>query len=139
MINRHKVDLVLQGHDHTYATGAIGQPPRRVATRSRDRLVDTMFVNSVSGPKQYAFRPDGWTAYAENDVKLLRMAENTQFFQVITIDGKRLSYQAWTASGELYDEFVMSKGRRGSKTLTRGDASKSEMRTFSNTGPYERP
>ena len=46
-----------------------------------------MFVNSVSGPKQYEFSENGWDAYAPTGVTLDRMAENTQFYQVIGIDG----------------------------------------------------
>ena len=136
VINKHKVDLVLQGHDHTYARGAIAQRPERIAFKSRGDKIDTMFVNSVSGPKQYPFREDNWDAYVNEDVVLLRKAENTQFFQTITIDGSKLTYKAWTATGELYDDFVMNKGRRGVKKITRGAESTMDERAFSNTGPY---
>ena len=59
----HAVDLVLQGHDHTYARGAIGQTPERLAV-GEGGSVDIMFVNSVSGAKQYRFKADGWADYA---------------------------------------------------------------------------
>ncbi|MEO1320780.1 MAG: metallophosphoesterase family protein [Pseudomonadota bacterium] len=136
VIKKHKVDLVLQGHDHTYARGAIAQRPERIAFKSRGDRIDTMFVNSVSGPKQYPFRGDNWDGYADEDVVLLRKAENTQFFQTINIDGSKLTYKAWTATGELYDDFVMDKSRRGTKKITRGAESTMQERAFSNTGPY---
>ncbi len=139
VFNKHKVDLVLQGHDHTYARGVISQTPERIALKSKGGKVDTMYVNSVSGPKQYNFREDGWDGYREHDVKLVRKAENTQFFQLITIDGERISYEARTATGKLYDDFVMTKNRKGEKKITRGSASTMEERAFSNTGKYERP
>ncbi|MEM8981749.1 MAG: metallophosphoesterase family protein [Pseudomonadota bacterium] len=138
VIEKHKVDLVLQGHDHTYARGMVSQTPKRVAFNARGARVDTMYVNSVSGPKQYPFRESGWDDYAESAVKLVRKAENTQFFQVITIDDDRLTYVARTATGELYDDFVMTK-RRGKKKITRGSVSTMDERRFSNTGDYEAP
>ena len=139
VINKHKVDLVLQGHDHTYARGVISQTPERIAFQSKGGDVDTMFVNSVSGPKQYEFRETGWDDYAADGVKLVRQAENTQFFQLLTIDGDRLSYEARTATGALYDDFEMTKNRRGKKKITRGSASTMSERAFDNTGDYEKP
>ncbi len=138
VINKHKVDLVLQGHDHTYARGAISQTPERIAFQSKGGSVDTMFVNSVSGPKQYGFRAGDWDDYEADGVTLVRKAENTQFFQLITIDGDRLSYEARTATGALYDSFDMTK-KRGRKRITRGSASTMGERSFSNTGAYKTP
>jgi len=139
VINKHGVDLVLQGHDHTYARGIIGQTPERVAFGEKGAKVDTMFVNSVSGPKQYKFRENDWDTYASDEVVLERKAENTQFFQVITIDGDTLTYEARTATGQLYDDFVMKKGRRGQKRITQGATSTMDERLFSNTGEYKNP
>lgn len=139
VLNKHKVDLVLQGHDHTYARGVIGQTPERVAFQSRGGDVATMFVNSVSGPKQYEFQENGWDRYADDEVVLVRRGENTQFFQVITIDGNQLVYKAYTATGALYDDFVMTKNKRGKKRITKGATSTMDERLFSNSGSYERP
>ncbi len=91
------------------------------------------------GRSKYDFREGGWDAYASDRVKLVRQAENTQFFQVITVDGDRLSYEARTATGELYDDVVMSKTRRGVKKVVRGATSTMEQRSFANTGSYESP
>lgn len=136
VLERHSVDLVLQGHDHTYARGAIGQTPERLGFRDAGGEVRVMFVNSVSGPKQYDFVADGWEKYAEDGVTLARKAENTQFFQVIEIDGDELRYEARTALGERYDDFLMRKDADGRKTIVRGAASTLDERTFENTGPY---
>lgn len=93
IFDRHRVDLVLQGHDHTYArsngrTGVSG-------------AVDgTMYVVSVSGPKMYNLEREPWMG---------RAAEDTQLFQVIRIDGNRLIYTARTATGRLYDQFELRK------------------------------
>lgn len=99
--DEYRVDLVLQGHDHGYGrTGLRRYAPNNnsgVTFRSRD--AGTVYVVSVSGPKMYA-------AGAESFV---RRAEDTQLYQIISIDGDRLVYQAKTATGELYDAFTLTK------------------------------
>jgi hypothetical protein len=40
-----------------------------------------------------------------------RAAEDTQLFQVIRIDGKKLRYEARTARGTLYDAFTLTKSK----------------------------
>ncbi|MDZ7825342.1 MAG: metallophosphoesterase [Gammaproteobacteria bacterium] len=139
VLERHSVDLVLQGHDHTYARGATGQRPERLGFTDAGGDVEVMFVNSVAGPKQYSFVEDGWDRYQEEGVVLARKAENTQFFQIIEIDDDELRYQARTALGHLYDDFVMRKADDGSKTIVRGATSTMDERTFETTGPYADP
>ena len=137
VFREHGVDLVLQGHDHTYARGAIGQTPERLAVDGEGSAdVAMMFVNSVSGAKMYPFREGGWDDYAEEGVVLQRKAENTQFFQVIEIDGNTLRYEALTALGEHYDGFAMTKDADGSKRLERGPRSTMDERRFDNSEPY---
>jgi 3',5'-cyclic AMP phosphodiesterase CpdA len=138
VLRKHNVDLVLQGHDHTYARGQLGpepgQTPGRIATRGPAAgEVTTMFVNSVSGPKQYEWRPKGWDDYAEHGVALGRRAENTQFFQIIKIDGARLSYGAYTADGQLYDAVTLQKAANGKKRVIKGPVSTMSERMLANT------
>lgn len=140
ILTRHNVDLVLQGHDHTYARGLLdagAQAPRRAGFKVGDTLT-TMFVNSVSGPKQYQFRKQGWDDYAPTGVKLERQGENGQFFQVIGIDGNRLSYTAYTTDGVQYDAVVIEK-RGTAKRLIRNDNTAPPTRRFDNTLPYKSP
>jgi hypothetical protein len=47
-----------------------------------------------------------------------RVAEDTQLYQIIHLDGDRLSYEAYTATGELYDAFLLTHHADGSRTLT---------------------
>lgn len=138
ILQKHDVDLVLQGHDHTYARGDLPQTPERRATRSGGAL-GPVFINSVSGPKQYEWSKGGWDRYAENGVRLRRRAENTQFFQVIKIDGGSLAYEAWTADGQLYDAFGIVKDPQGRRRPGPAPAVTMPERTFSNTKPYESP
>lgn len=137
---RHNVDLVLQGHDHTYARGLLDagmQEPRRRGFAVGDSLT-TMFVNSVSGPKQYQFRKQGWDDYAPTGVKLERQGENGQFFQVIGIDGDRLSYTAYTTDGEAYDHVEIEKDGN-TKRLIKNDKDAPPTRRFDNSLPYKGP
>lgn len=104
LFDKHKVDLVLQGHDHSY--GRFGQmPSENVPTGAGTRSPDggTVYVVSVSGPKMYQIdrRPE-----------MRRAAEDTQLYQIISINGDSLRYEARTATGELYDAFRLHK-RRG--------------------------
>jgi hypothetical protein len=136
---KHRVDLVLQGHDHTYARGAIGEDEAQVPVANAvagEGGVASMFVNSVSGAKQYQFSADGWDDYQSAGVELARRAENTQFFQVIEIDGETLRYAAYTADGEPYDLFELHKAEDGAKRLVPSPQPLPETRSFENTLPY---
>jgi hypothetical protein len=99
IFDRHGVDLVLQGHDHTYARGRtfVGG-----TAQDSDAALGPVYVNSVGGRKQYTYKPTKWDAY---DALLDRRAENTQLFQVIRIAGDTLRFRAHTATGTVYDAF----------------------------------
>lgn len=138
---KHKVDFVLQGHDHTYGRGGIAdnpaQTPERVSLADGGALA-TMFANSVSGPKQYQFKDTLWDEYADTGIELERYGENTQFYQIIDIEGETLSYRAYTTVGELYDSVVIRKTADGSKSIQEGNTSTMPVRTYENTLPYPR-
>jgi hypothetical protein len=51
-----------------------------------------------------------------NDPWMERRAANTQLFQIISIEGNELMYEAYTATGELYDAFSLQK-RGGAPNL----------------------
>jgi 3',5'-cyclic AMP phosphodiesterase CpdA len=102
--DKYKVDLVLQGHDHSYGrTGLRKYENESTGTTARSDEAGTVYVVSVSGPKQYAAGEGHFT----------RRAENTQLYQIITVDGDMLKYQAMTATGHPYDGFTLRK-RAGS-------------------------
>ncbi len=101
VFDRYKVDLVLQGHDHTYARSGLrvyDNVPTGVSRR--DDGGGTVYVVSVSGPKMYGLTKSEW---------MRRSAEDTQLYQIIAIDGDRLRYEARTAVGDLYDGFELRK------------------------------
>ncbi|HTE31095.1 MAG TPA: metallophosphoesterase, partial [Chryseolinea sp.] len=108
IFDKHKVDIVLQGHDHAYGRGLVNNALAGNNTRSES---GTMYVVSVSGPKMYDITNADW---------MQRKARNTQLFQVITIENNTLAYQAYTANGELYDRFDLVKsGKKGNKLVNR--------------------
>lgn len=44
-----------------------------------------------------------------DDPWMFRKAGNSQMFQIITIQNNQLHYNAYTATGELYDSFTLEK------------------------------
>ena len=101
LFDKYRVDLVLQGHDHGY--GRFGQElSENVGTGQNTQSPEggTVYVVSVSGPKMYN---------VERTPAMARAAENTQLYQIISIDGDALRYEARTANGELYDAFRLKK------------------------------
>jgi len=115
LLDTYNVDLVLNGHDHTYARGHV--PTKSTLDKRRQKL-GTVYITSVSGPKQYELDPEQVKTYSSDGYSLDKAAEQTQFFQVITIDKNRLTYVAYTTLGEEYDRAVIKKNfTSGKKTL----------------------
>lgn len=96
VIDKHRIDLVMTGHDHTYARSNL-----TTGLNVRQGKAGTVYVVSVSGPKMYNLDREPW---------MQRAAEDTQLFQVIRINGDRLTYESITARGVLYDAFDLVKG-----------------------------
>lgn len=106
IFDKFRVDLVLQGHDHTYARTGFDVPvnvAEGVNTASTEG--GTVYVVSVSGPKMYNLTSQPF---------MKRSAEDTQLYQIIRIDGRTLRYEARTAVGDVYDAFTLTK-RNGQK------------------------
>ncbi|MBN1826131.1 MAG: metallophosphoesterase family protein [Candidatus Eisenbacteria bacterium] len=116
LFDRYGVDLVLQGHDHTYARGRNlpgdtgGADPK-----------GPVYVVSVSGPKMYELPEERW---------MVRAAENTQFYQVVSVDSDTLRFEARTATGELYDAFDLVRAAWGENRLVERMPAGSPERTF---------
>ncbi|MCX2582770.1 purple acid phosphatase family protein [Pedobacter sp. MR22-3] len=98
LFDQYHIDLVLQGHDHTYSRGQ--NLPRGLSGRDASGPV---YLVSVAGPKMYQVDGAKWM-----DVSL----ENTQLFQVIHVDGDKLKFEAYKTSGELFDAFSLQKTSR---------------------------
>lgn len=115
LLDQYEVDLVLQGHDHTYARGHV---PICTADGDFGQSFQTMYVTSVSGQKMYEISHSQLQGYASEGYRSNKTATHKQFFQVINIVGNQLIYQAYTADGKLYDKAVITKDfKTGKKTL----------------------
>lgn len=87
IFEKYGVDLVLQGHDHTYARGAAG----------RQRPV---YLLSVAGPKMYGSESARWMNVSN---------ENTQLYQIIRVNANKLYFSSYKLTGELFDSFELPK------------------------------
>lgn len=128
IFDKYKVDLVLQGHDHTYGRTGFSVPDAKTpddnfsefktpsddvevgttnvptGVQKIDESTGTVYVVSVSGPKMY--ENTRWPF-------MKRLAEDTQLYQIIHIDDDQLRFEARTAIGELYDAFELHKQGAG--------------------------
>ena len=98
IFNKYKVDLVLQGHDHAYGRGM-----EKIPMPDKSGTSPSMYVVSMSGSKMYANDEPLWADKSGGHVQL---------YQLITINGKKLSYRSYTVTGELFDAFDLIK-RKG--------------------------
>ena len=116
MFDKYGVDLVLNGHDHTYARG---HTPVKSQNVNESGIFKTLYVTSVSGPKQYKIDKVKIKNYEVDGYKSDKMGEETQFFQVINIDNNKLTYSAYTTLGDLYDRAIITKDfSNGEKTIS---------------------
>lgn len=101
ILDKHHVDLVLQGHDHSYARSGLALPESaNLDTGINVKDGPTVYVVSVSGPKQYDVEGRGF---------FQRAAAGAQLYQIIHVENDSLTYEARVANGELYDAFTLRK------------------------------
>ncbi len=94
LIDKYHVDLVLQGHDHGYARGAVGKDGPSADDAG------TTYAVSVAGPKMYEVGNLPWAR---------KSASRTQAYQVIDVSPSALTYRAYTATGEPLDAVTLQK------------------------------
>ena len=136
LFDEHNVDLVLQGHDHTYGRGQAQNVEQGVSARSPEG--GTVYVNSVSGAKMYEIKPDRWDRF--EGISMQRGAENTQLFQVIRVEQDTIRYRAYTATGAPYDAFdLVRPGDGGPSRMIERPPANAPERTHENTLEYTRP
>jgi len=98
VIDKYDVDLVLQGHDHTYGRTYKLKNGKIVC----DNEKGTVFVVSVSGPKFYPIN--------EKHKKLMaKLGTDLQLYQVISVEKNSIIYESWTVTGEIFDSFQLTK------------------------------
>ena len=111
VFDARKVDLVLQGHDHCYSrlTSEAGREASASARRN-GAIQGPVYLVSVTGSKMYALNDRSRT---QPD----RIAEATELYQVVDVAGDRLQFRTYTASGKLYDGFMLERGADGRNRL----------------------
>lgn len=102
LLEKHSVDLVLAGHDHTYCRG---YNPEGVKVKGKNL---PLYVVSVAGPKMYGLNTSFWSD---------RMGSLTQLYQYVSVSSEKLEFKAFTVAGEIYDHFVISKSDNGVNTF----------------------
>jgi len=123
LFEQYGVDLVLQGHDHTY-----GRYQPKAGKQPAGQ--GPVYVVSVAGPKMYLV-----SDYARKN--MAKVAEDTQLYQVINIEADQLSYESRTVTGQLYDAFTLQRKQNGSKVLQNVPVAAAE-RHCSNHDPVAR-
>ena len=98
LFDKYHVDMVLQGHDHSY----LRTYPLRAGQRVPRPREGTVYVISVSGTKAYAQPQHDYTEFGMSNVAT---------FQVLAIqtNPNRLLYRAYDTDGKLRDELVIEK------------------------------
>jgi hypothetical protein len=111
VIEKRKVDLVLQGHDHCYSR--VTDPAGRAASnaaRAAGKPQGPVYVVSVVGSKMYGLNN---RATVQPD----KAAADTQLYQLIDFGATTLRYRSYTATGRLYDAFDLERSASGANRL----------------------
>ena len=106
ILEEHDVDLILQGHDHSYSRGNLTEH----RTDQDNVHTGPVYAVTVTGPKMYEAEQKNWT---DNDAEVRVQHANTQTFQSVRVDGNRMEYTARTASEETVDAFTITKNPQG--------------------------
>lgn len=113
ILERHDVDLVLQGHDHTYGRGY------RTAN-------GPVYAVSVLGPKYYDLSPEDDNDWTRNGAVRVAGAGATSTYTAVCMDGDRLVYEA----------VIAAKG--AASTTTRGVGETLDAVTIDRSGGRKR-
>lgn len=119
LFEKYGVDLVLQGHDHSYGRGNV-----QTARKSTTVHNGVAYVVSVSGGKMYALNNgQNWTG---NGAEVTSTSQYTQLYQMIDVDKDQIRFEARYANGEHHDGFLIRKNDAGERTVN-------DFRTAENT------
>ncbi|MCF7808714.1 MAG: metallophosphoesterase family protein [Candidatus Marinimicrobia bacterium] len=101
VIDKRKVDLVLQGHDHTF-----GRTFPLVKDRKASRWEKgTVYINSVAGSKQYGPGPNRADLFAVT-------GSDTQYYHIVEVSSKKLRLLSYSVDGTMVDEVTINAVRR---------------------------
>lgn len=125
VFEKHDIDLVLQGHDHTYARGYKDTS----ATGTPGVTSGPVYAVVNSGGKYYDLAPADDNVWTRNGATQVKRGADVSTFQVISVDGGTLRYESYVAAvngtvpekvGDLYDAFTITKDARGKRVVEDG-------------------
>lgn len=126
VFQRNDIDLVLMGHDHTYARGFVNDD----ATTTPGLTTGPVYAVSVSGPKYYEQQPTDDNVWTQNGATQVVRAGHTSTFQGIRVTDDQLFYESVVAAkwdeesttdvpvGGTLDSFTITKYDDGTKYVT---------------------
>ena len=123
ILEKHNVDLVLQGHDHVYARGHLTKNEIDGGSNG------PVYVVSNSGGKNYELAGPTNNNWVNNGARRVVGAEGVASFQRIQVQGDRLVYRSTVAHvrdggspqglavGDTLDSFTVHKDAAGTKRV----------------------
>ncbi|MGX1703703.1 metallophosphoesterase [Microbacterium sp. NPDC055357] len=127
IFQKHNVDLVLSGHDHTYGRGYLNEDAVEGATDG------PVFAVSNSGPKHYNLATDETNVWLNNGATQVTKYQHISLTQGIRVTPTTLEYEAVVAQtgrganpntdlqvGDTGDAFTIVRHADGSKSVTEG-------------------
>lgn len=128
VFQRNDIDLVLMGHDHTYARGYMNDD----VTDTEGVTTGPVYAVAVAGPKYYDQQPADNNVWTQNGATQVIRAGNTSTVQGITVEGGTLRYESIVAAkwdgeaasttdvpvGGVLDSFTITKYSNGEKYVT---------------------
>lgn len=125
IFQKHNIDLVLMGHDHTYARGYVNADK----TDTEGITTGPVYTVANSGAKHYNLETDEKNVWTNNGATQVLRGAGVTTYQVIDVSSDKLTYRSYIAEktssattdlpvGALYDEFTISKSDAGKKWVT---------------------
>ncbi|MDQ0643525.1 purple acid phosphatase family protein [Microbacterium murale] len=125
VFQNNDIDMVLMGHDHTYARGYVNTD----ATETEGITTGPVYVVSNSGAKHYELAPDAENVWTNNGATQVLRGAGVTTYQVIDVSEGQLVYRSYLAEktenattdlpiGAVYDEFTVTKDDSGEKWVT---------------------
>ncbi|UNK70908.1 FN3 domain-containing metallophosphoesterase family protein [Microbacterium sp. H1-D42] len=125
VFERNDIDLVMMGHDHTYARGY----KNTTATETPGLTTGPVYMVSNSGAKHYNLETPERNVWTNNGATQVMRGERVTTYQVIDVSKDQLVYRSYIAEkvagastdknvGDVYDEFTVTKYDDGEKWVT---------------------
>lgn len=114
VFDKNNIDLVLQGHDHTYQRMNFMKNNKIVTNKNIGETYEnpngTLYiVSGATGSKRYTFVEYPWVykSWVPKDADIDK--SNKKVFNQVTIDNNKLTYNAYTSDFEKIDTFTIIK------------------------------